>query len=240
MVMERVRVAVIGSGPAGLSAAAHAARLGLSHVLLEKTDHLSDTIYKYQKGKHIMATPVQLTLRSDVHFEEGKREPTLARWDTDAAENKVNVKFNADVVKIEGGKGDFTITTAAGDTFHAETIVLGIGVQGNPNTLNVPGDLSIVQYQLDDPQEYVDENIVVIGGGDAGIENAMGLIADPAQKNILTLLQFAPDFPTAKGPNVSGLMAARDAGSIAVYTSAKTTAIEPAPEPGKPDRKSVV
>lgn len=32
---DRVRVAIIGSGPAGLSAAARAAQLGVSHVLLE-------------------------------------------------------------------------------------------------------------------------------------------------------------------------------------------------------------
>ena len=57
-----------GPGPAGLSAAGRAAQLGLSHVLLEKTDHLSDTIYKYQKGKHVMATPSQLVLRSDLRF----------------------------------------------------------------------------------------------------------------------------------------------------------------------------
>jgi flavin-dependent dehydrogenase len=43
-VEARVRIAVIGSGPAGLSAASRAAQLGLSHILIEKTDHLSDTI----------------------------------------------------------------------------------------------------------------------------------------------------------------------------------------------------
>ncbi|HMO69494.1 MAG TPA: NAD(P)-binding protein, partial [Novosphingobium sp.] len=39
-----MRIAIVGSGPAGLSAAARPAQLGMSHVLLEKTDHLSDTI----------------------------------------------------------------------------------------------------------------------------------------------------------------------------------------------------
>jgi len=48
---ETFRIAIVGSGPSGLSAAAHAAARGISHVLLEKTDHLSDTIYRYQKGK---------------------------------------------------------------------------------------------------------------------------------------------------------------------------------------------
>ena len=74
---DRVRIAIVGSGPAGLSAAARAAALGMSHVLLEKTNHLSDTIFKYQKGKHVMATPSQLVLRSDVDFEAGKRETIL-------------------------------------------------------------------------------------------------------------------------------------------------------------------
>jgi len=40
------RVAIVGSGPAGMSAAGRAAQLKLNQVLLEKTDHLSETIYK--------------------------------------------------------------------------------------------------------------------------------------------------------------------------------------------------
>ena len=86
------RIAIVGSGPAGLSAAARAAQLGLSHVLLEKTDHLSDTIYKYQKGKHVMATPSQLVLRSDMDFEAGKREAVLGTWDRLAAEHKMRLQ----------------------------------------------------------------------------------------------------------------------------------------------------
>ena len=96
------KIAIVGSGPAGLSAAARAAQLGLSHVLLEKTDHLSDTIYKYQKGKHVMATPSQLVLRSDMDFEAGKREAILGTWDRMAAEHKINVMLNAEVKAIRG------------------------------------------------------------------------------------------------------------------------------------------
>ncbi|MFY7743864.1 MAG: NAD(P)-binding protein, partial [Erythrobacter sp.] len=87
---------MIGSGPAGLSAAARAAALGLSHVLLEKTDHLSDTIFKYQKGKHVMATPSNLVLRSDIDFDAGKRETILGVWDEQIEGHKVNVKYHAE------------------------------------------------------------------------------------------------------------------------------------------------
>ena len=82
----RFQVAIVGSGPAGLSAAAHAAAKGMSHVLIEKTDHLSDTIFKYQKGKHVMATPSNLVLRSDCDFDAGKRETILDIWNRQIAE----------------------------------------------------------------------------------------------------------------------------------------------------------
>ena len=43
-------VAIVGSGPAGLSAAARAAKLGKSHILLERAPHPNDTIFKYQSA----------------------------------------------------------------------------------------------------------------------------------------------------------------------------------------------
>ena len=50
---EKFKIAVVGAGPAGLSCAAHAAELGVAHVLLEAQNHPSHTIYQYQKGKHV-------------------------------------------------------------------------------------------------------------------------------------------------------------------------------------------
>ena len=99
-VADKFRVVIVGSGPAGMSAAGRAAQLKLKHVLLEKTDHLSDTIYKYQKGKHVMATPSQLVLRSDMDFDAGKREAILETWDAQTAGHGVNVMYNAEPVKI--------------------------------------------------------------------------------------------------------------------------------------------
>ena len=222
----RVKVAIVGSGPAGLSAAAHAARLGMSHVLIEKTDHLSDTIYKYQKGKHVMATPSNLVLRSDLDFEAGKRETILGIWDEQIAGQKVNVRYNADVTAITGEKGNFTITVKGGDPVLAENVVLAIGTQGNPNLLGLPGsEAPHVQYQLDDPGEYFDEHITVIGSGDAGIENALGLAADPAQRNVVTILNRGVDFARAKGANVKLLEEAERDGRIIVRRETSPTAV---------------
>ena len=221
-------IAIIGSGPAGLSAAARAAARGVPHVLLEKTEHLSDTIFKYQKGKHIMATPEQLILRSDIDFDAGSRENILDLWNEQAENLKTNVRYNSEVIKVEGSKPNFKLTLKDGSTVESENIILAIGTQGNPNTMRCPGgDLPHVQYQLDDPRAYFDEDIIVIGGGDAGIENALGLCAAPELENRVTLLQRAPDFPKAKAANVKALMEAKDSGRLNVINLATTISIEP-------------
>ena len=222
------RIAIVGSGPAGLSAAARAARLGLSHVLLEKTGHLSDTIYKYQKGKHVMATPSQLVLRSDMDFEAGKREAVLGTWDRLAAEQEINVMLDAEVKSIAGEKGDFALTLTDGEVVRAENVILAIGTQGNPNLVRCPvGEGAVVQYQLDDPGEYVDEHIIVIGAGDAGIENALGLAADPEQRNAVTIVNRSAEFATAKDANVKALLAAEAEGRMTVLRETTASAIEP-------------
>jgi CRP-like cAMP-binding protein/Fe-S-cluster-containing hydrogenase component 2/thioredoxin reductase len=224
---DKVKVAIVGSGPAGLSAAAHAAALGMSHVLIEKADHLSDTIFKYQKGKHVMATPSNLVLRSDLDFDAGKREAILGEWDRQIAAGKVNVLLNAEVTGITGAKGDFTIAFKGKEPIRAEAVVLAIGTQGNPNLVRCPvGDGAVVQYQLDDPGEYIDEHIVVIGAGDAGIENAMGLVADPQQNNTVTIVNRSADFATAKAANVAALTAMEAEGRMTVLRETTAARID--------------
>ena len=90
---DTFRIAIVGSGPSGLSAAAHAAELGVSHVLLESEQHPADTIYKYQKGKHVMAEPSVLPLRSPMSFAAGTREEIIGAWDAELAKYKVNIRF---------------------------------------------------------------------------------------------------------------------------------------------------
>jgi Fe-S-cluster-containing hydrogenase component 2/CRP-like cAMP-binding protein/thioredoxin reductase len=189
----------------------------MSHMLLEKADHFSDTIFKYQKGKHVMATPSNLVLRSDLGFDAGRRETILGTWDEQCAEQQINVRLNSEVVRIDGEKGDFSIHLKYGEVISAAAIVLAIGTQGNPNKLRTPGaDLPHIQYQLDDPGEYFDEHITVVGSGDAGIENALGLAADDAQRNVVTILNRRSEFARAKPANVALMEEAERDGRLSV------------------------
>jgi thioredoxin reductase/Fe-S-cluster-containing hydrogenase component 2/CRP-like cAMP-binding protein len=218
-----VDLAIIGAGPGGLSAAVTAAQCGLSHVLLERADHLADTIHKYQRGKYVMAHPMRLPLLGDVAFKEGTREDILAAW-TDAARRAgARVQLNAEVSRIQGQRGEFRISLTNGDVVTAGQIVLAIGLQGNLRRLTVPGAArDWVQYQLDDPKAYKDERIIVIGAGDAGIENALAL----AEQNDVAIINRSPDFSRAKPGNLANIERAIRAGTIRAYQNAAPSRVE--------------
>lgn len=209
---RKFTVAIVGSGPAGLSAGCRAAVTGLSHIVLEKADHSSDTVYKFQKGKHVMATPDVLPLRADVEFQMGCREDILAAWDAALTRHSVNIRYNSDVARITGSQGDFEITLKSGDLIQAETVILAIGLQGNLNTLRIPGadTATHLQYQLDDPDAYEHESIVVIGAGDAAIENALGLCSH----NTVHIANRGDEFSRAKEANETAILAEIDRGRI--------------------------
>ncbi len=206
------RVAIVGSGPAGLSAAARAQAKDAaadakapSYVLLEGFANLSKTIYRYQKGKHVMAEPGYLRLRSDVGFDAGKREEVLGVWDDATQQQSINVRYDAEVLAIAGSKGVFELSLKSGEIVTAANVVLGIGTQGNPRKLGVPGEnLPGIQYQLDDPDEYHNETILVVGAGDSAIENALALAAH----NQVYILNRKSEFARAKEGNLNAILTA--------------------------------
>lgn len=223
--MAEFQVAIIGSGPAGISAATRAAELGLRHILIERAPHLSDTISKYQKGKYIMATPDRLPLRAAVAFEADTREAILDRWTAKVTDLRVNVRTRAEVTGITGERGDFTLQLASGDTVTAETVVLAIGVQGNLRKLGVPGeDNGLVHYQLDDPKDYWDKDIVVVGAGDAGIENAVALAQN---ENRVTIVNRGREFVRVKPGNISLILSCIKDELIDCVYNGETVRIEP-------------
>ena len=211
---DQFKIAVIGSGPAGLSAAAHAAELGLQHVLLEAEAHLSNTIFRYQKGKYVMAEPSILPLRSPVSFGAGKREQILEKWNQETGGLKVNQRLRSEVTALNGSRGDFTIKIADGSIVKAEHVVLAIGMQGNIRKLGCPGeDAEFVQYQLDDPDEYNDETIIVVGAGDAAIENAIAL----SERNKVIIVNRRDEFDRAKAANNAAVLKAIADGRIQCF-----------------------
>ena len=217
------RIAIIGSGPGGLSAAAHAAEMGVSYLLIEAESQISNTIYHYQKGKHVMSEPSILPLRSPLEFSACKREVLLQSWQSSVDNNALNIQFDSEVVQISGKLGAFEVKFKSGGSIQAETLVLAIGVQGNPRTLGIPGeDLPLVQYTLDDPEEYEDEHIIVIGGGDAGIENAIAL----CPHNTVYIVNRNAEFDRAKEANNQAILDKISNDQIECFYSSNSARLE--------------
>ena len=178
-----------------------------------------------------MAEPSILPLRSPMHFEVGKREVILGKWNEQMDQYKVNIQYGSAVTAITGTKGDFEIKLSNGSTCQAEHIVLCIGLQGNIRKLGAPGeDLERVQYQLDDPDAYSGETIVVVGAGDAGIENAIALTAN----NRVILVNRSQEFARVKQGNIDLINNGISEGKLECRYSTSTIRIDAVETDGKP------
>jgi thioredoxin reductase/CRP-like cAMP-binding protein/Fe-S-cluster-containing hydrogenase component 2 len=213
-------IAIIGAGPAGLGAAHNAARSKISHVLFEKAE-IGNTIYDYQLRKHVMAEPMKLPLRGEVPFLAGSRESILEGWNESVTSGGINVR-KSEVTAIKKSGEGFQIETSSGSCT-AHYVILAIGVQGTPRKLGVPGDdLPHVAYTLADPGAFQGRNVLVIGAGDAAIENALAL----APNNTVSILNRSTEFPRAKDANAAAIMSAINAGKVRPFFSAAMARVE--------------
>ncbi len=208
---ERYDVIIVGAGPSGLSAAVRASEQGMNYLLLEAEEEPAGTIRKYQRGKHVMAEPRGLPLQGALPFAAATREDVLERWEEAMAEHRIEVRYEARVISVNRLDQGLEVVLADGEKLVADHVVLAFGVQGNLRKLDVPGgDLPQVQYQLDDPEAYRNETIVVVGGGDSGVENALALTG----RNQVIVVNRDEDFSHCRESNLSQLTEARQKGAL--------------------------
>ncbi len=223
MSKQLLDVAIIGAGPGGISAAARASQRGVPHVLLESSGKHANTIQQYQKGKHVMAEPDKLPLRSDIEFEAGDRESILDNWEHAISNTDINIRYQAAVTSIDGNKDNFRIALKSGDCISTKNIILALGVQGNTRKLDVPGeDYSFIQNTLESADAYQQETIVIVGAGDSAIENAISL----SHHNHVILINRRNDFSRAKEANMNHMLRAIDAKQIKCFYETTIVQVE--------------
>ena len=188
-------VAIIGVGPAGLSAAITAEGQGLRYVAIEQ-DRVLATIEAYPANKYVFFKPETMQSRGPVEVTGPgrQREEILEDWRREMTERGARVNELESCKKIERAEdGDyFHVRTEQGPekrqmTYKARRVVLALGNRGTPMRLKVPGeDLKIeeeggtqdrVRYKLDDPERYRGRRVVVVGAGNSAIEAAVDLVA---------------------------------------------------------------
>lgn len=167
-------LAIVGAGPAGLTAALTAVRHNLSYLVLDQQE-AGGTILQYPRRKLVMTQPVEIPLYGQLTETEYSKETLLEIWQEIMKRFGINVRTGARMEKVQKENGVFNITTTDG-VYKARQVVLAMGRRGTPRKLGVPGeDLPKVMYQLIDAQSYTNNRVLVVGGGDSAVEAAVGL-----------------------------------------------------------------
>jgi thioredoxin reductase/Pyruvate/2-oxoacid:ferredoxin oxidoreductase delta subunit len=167
-------VAIVGSGPAGLSAGLEAMHQGLSYRVLEQGT-LADTIARYPRMKLRFDEPLCLPVFGDLQIAEATRESLLACWLAVIEKTGLSVQSHTRIEAITKEDGDFCLTS--GDrVFRARRVVLAMGLRGTPQRLGVPGEeLDKVFYDILEMEAFAGQRMLVVGGGDSALESALGL-----------------------------------------------------------------
>src|SRR5260370_10372486 len=159
------KVVIIGSGPAGYTAAIYAARAMLEPVLIQGI----------QPGG-------QLTITTDVENYPGFADVIQGPWLMEQMEKQaahVGTKIVTDFVnKLELAQRPFRLTCDSGDVYLAETVVLATGAQAR--WLGIPSEEKFKGFGVSacatcDGFVYRGKEVVVIGGGNTAVEEALFL-----------------------------------------------------------------
>ena len=173
--LEAVDVAIVGSGPAGLSAALTAAEHGLRFVVLEKDELVASTVARWPLDKECMAEPYDVRALGLLPVWDTGRDELLARWHEILAEREIVVRTREAVEEVWRSDGGFELRTSRGQLC-AERVVLAVGTRGKPRRLGVPGEhLPHVAPLLTDPARHRGQRVLVVGGGDSAVEAAISL-----------------------------------------------------------------
>jgi thioredoxin reductase (NADPH) len=159
------KVVIIGSGPAGCTAAIYAARAMLEPVMIRGI----------QPGG-------QLTITTDVENYPGFADVVQGPWLMEQMEKQaahMGTRIESDhVSKVELERRPFRISCESGDVYFAETLVIATGAQAR--WLGLPSEQAFRGYGVSacatcDGFFYRGKEVIVVGGGNTAVEEALFL-----------------------------------------------------------------
>ncbi|MGO9314442.1 MAG: NAD(P)/FAD-dependent oxidoreductase [Syntrophobacteraceae bacterium] len=158
-------VVILGSGPAGLQAAIHAARTRTRVAVLGKLQ--SSSLYKAHIENYCCMSD---TISGETILNDGRIQ----------AEKSGAVLLDEDVLHLESADGGrFRVKLESGDSIVSWTIILAMGI--SRNRLNVPGEKELlgkgVSYCVDcDANFFRNQVVTVVGNGSAAASGALKLL----------------------------------------------------------------
>jgi thioredoxin reductase (NADPH) len=159
------KLAIIGSGPAGYTAAIYAARAMLEPVLISGI----------QPGGQLMITT---EVENYPGFADVIQGPWLMEQMRLQAEHVGTRMVSDTIVKVEFGRHPFLLTGDSGDTFAADSVIIATGAQAK--WLGLPSEAMFQGYGVSacatcDGFFFRGKEVVVVGGGNTAVEEALYL-----------------------------------------------------------------
>ncbi len=157
---EKTDVAIIGAGPAGLSAAIWCTDLGLETIVLESADRAGGQL-------HRIHNPVS----NYPGFESVSGSELAERF---AVKDRFPIEHGRQLSSF--GLDPISLTLADGKVIRPRAVIIATGVRRR--ALGVPGEnefagRGIIDSGARDPSAAAGKRVVVVGGGDAAAENAL-------------------------------------------------------------------
>ncbi len=161
----KTRLLILGSGPAGLTAAIYAARAGLQPVL----------VHGLQPGG-------QMTITTDVENYPGFADVIQGPWLMEEMQKQaeaVGTKFVSDLItNVDFSKRPFTLTGDSGEIYEADAVVISTGAQAK--WLGLPTEEKFQGFGVSacatcDGFFYRNKDVLVVGGGNTAVEEALYL-----------------------------------------------------------------
>jgi thioredoxin reductase (NADPH) len=220
---DRYDVVIVGAGPAGFAASLCAHEKKMRYRTIEQ-DSLGGTVFKFPRGKLVMTAPVKLPIIGTVKFRETQKEKLLAFWQEVEKRTNVKIQYREKMDSITRDSDGFIVKTSKGE-YKTRAVLLAIGRRGTPRKLGVPGeDQPKVVYSLIDPEQYRNQHVLVVGGGDAAMEAATSIAEEAGTQVILSYRSEA--FSRAKEKNRKKVDKMQASGQLKVLLSSNVKEIQ--------------
>jgi thioredoxin reductase (NADPH) len=166
---ERTKVAIIGSGPAGYTAAIYAGRANLDPVLFEGGGAAIEPV-TLPGGQLMITTEVE----NYPGFPKGVQGPELMELFKAQAERFGTRVVTGDVTAVDLSDRPFKITSTEGDLV-ADTMIIATGASAK--WLGIPSEPKFQNYGVSacatcDGALFKGRELIVVGGGDTAMEEA--------------------------------------------------------------------